>query len=206
LARIYRHDIPWILRRSWLPIAVVVVTQLVALGIGWHFSVRYPLPSGMIDLQVPEDAFQDIPDVGFLPSFDPWSIMSHNLRVLVLEAVLGFFSFGTIAMVLLMLPMAIIGFFAGQMPAMGASPWLFLATFVLPHGFVELPAAIIATGMALRLGAAVISRPANMSLTQGVLLALADFLKVFLFLVLPLLVVAACLEVWLTPWIVTRVW
>ena len=89
---------------------------------------------------------------------------------------------------------------------MGASPWLFLGTFILPHGIVELPAAFIATGLALRLGASVISRPAGMTLTQGVLLALADFLKVFVCLVTPLLALAAMLEVWLTPWIVTRVW
>ena len=88
----------------------------------------------------------------------------------------------------------------------GASPLLFLATFILPHGIAELPAVILATGMALRLGAAVISPPSGLSLRQGLLLALADWIKVFVFLVLPLLGVAAVLEVWLTPWIVTRVW
>jgi len=105
-----------------------------------------------------------------------------------------------------MIPMAIIGFFTGEIPLMGANPWLFLTTFILPHGIVELPAAIIATGMALRLGAVVISPPSGMTVTQGVLSALADFLKVFVFLVLPMLVVAAMLEVWLTPWIVVQVW
>ena len=125
---------------------------------------------------------------------------------LLLAALLGLFSFGTIAIVLLMIPLAIIGFFAGEMPMMGASPWLFLATFILPHGIVELPAAIIATAMALRLGAVVISPPKGMTVTEGVLMALADFLKVFLFLVLPMLVVAAALEVWVTPWIVIQVW
>jgi uncharacterized membrane protein SpoIIM required for sporulation len=45
-----------------------------------------------------------------------------------------------------------------------------------------------------------------LSLTEGVLLALADLVKVLVFLVLPLLGVAAMLEVWLTPWIVTQVW
>jgi len=92
------------------------------------------------------------------------------------------------------------------MPQIDASPWLFLLTFVLPHGIVELPAATIATGLALRLGATVISPPSGLTLAEGVLRALADLVKVFLFLVLPLLGIAAMLEVWLTPWIVTRVW
>jgi uncharacterized membrane protein SpoIIM required for sporulation len=132
--------------------------------------------------------------------------MLHDPRVLLLGAVTGLFSFGTVSLVLLMVPQAIIGFVAGQVAVMGANPILFVATFILPHGIVEMPAAIIATGMALRLGAAVVSRPSGLSLTEGVLLALADLVKVLVFLVLPLLGVAAMLEVWLTPWIVTQVW
>jgi ABC-type transport system involved in multi-copper enzyme maturation permease subunit len=204
--RVYRRDLPAILKKSALPIGVVLVTQLAAFAVGWQYSHRYTLPVGAIDLHVPENAFQDIPEVGFLPSFDVSSILFHNLRVLLLGAVTGLFSFGTVSLVLLMVPQAIIGFVAGQVAVMGANPILFVATFILPHGIVEMPAAIIATGMALRLGAAVASRPSGLSLTEGVLLALADLVKVLVFLVLPLLGVAAMLEVWLTPWIVTQVW
>ncbi len=204
--RVYRRDLPAILKKSALPIGVVLVTQLAAFAVGWQYSHRYTLPVGAIDLHVPENAFQDIPEVGFLPSFDVSSILFHNLRVLLLGAVTGLLSFGTVSLVLLMVPQAIIGFVAGQVAVMGANPILFVATFILPHGIVELPAAIIATGMALRLGAAVVSRPSGLSLTEGVLLALADLVKVLVFLVLPLLGVAAMLEVWLTPWIVTQVW
>jgi uncharacterized membrane protein SpoIIM required for sporulation len=206
LWRVYRRDIPILLRHNLMPMAIVVVAQVVAFVIGWSYAGAYPLPSGVVDLQVPDEAFESLPNVGFLPGFTVTGIMFHNLRALVLEAVAGFFSFGTIAIVLLMMPLMIIGFFTGQVPAMGAAPGLFLATFILPHGIVELPAAIVATTMALRLGVVVISPPAGKTVTEGVLGALADFLKVFLFLVIPLLVVAAMLEVWLTPWIVTRVW
>jgi uncharacterized membrane protein SpoIIM required for sporulation len=89
---------------------------------------------------------------------------------------------------------------------MGASPWLLLGTFILPHGIVEMPTAIIATAMALRLGAVVISPPKGMTVSQGVLQALADLVKVLALLVVPLLLVAAMLEVWLTPWIIVQVW
>lgn len=206
LARVYKHDIPVILKRNLAPIGLVLLMQGLALGVGWGFALKHPIPAGLLDLQVPENAFKDIPDVGFLPSFNPWAIMFHNLRVLVLEALLGFFSFGTLAIALLMIPIGIIGAFAGEMPLMGASPLLFLATFILPHGIVEMPAAIMATALAVRLGASVISPPPGMTVSQGVLLALADFVKVMAFLILPMLIVAAMLEVWLTPWIVVQVW
>jgi len=205
LASIY-GDIRDILRQSWQPICLVALTQVVALAAGWAYADEYPLPSGAFVLEVPEDAFENIPDVGFLPELSIDAILFHNLRVLVLGGLLGLFSFGTMPIVLLMVPMAIIGFFAGQAPAMGASPWLLLGTFVLPHGIIELPAAIIATGLALRLGAVVVSPPTGMTVSQGVLSALADLSKAMVFLIVPLLAVAALLEVWLTPWIIVQVW
>lgn len=206
LGRVYRRDIPAILKDNALPICVVLIAQVVAFVLGWAYAYHYPLPPGTLNLDVPEGAFQNAPQVGFLPSFDIRSVLLHNLRVLVLAAVLGLFSFGTMAVVLLMAPMGIIGFFAAQIALLGANPWLFILTFVLPHGIVELPAAIVATALSLRLGAVVVSPPSGMSLSKGVLLALADLLKVFLFLVVPLLGVAAVLEVQLTPLVVTWVW
>jgi uncharacterized membrane protein SpoIIM required for sporulation len=206
IARVYRYDLPHILRTSWMPIAIASLTLVASLGLGWAYATSYPLPRGIIQLDIPDNAFQDLPDLGVLPSLNVHAILIHNLRVLVAEALLGVFSFGALSLVLLMVPLAIVGFFCGQIPLMGASPLLFLATFVLPHGVAELPAAILATGMALRMGATVVSPPSGLSLRQGLLLALADYCKVFLFLVIPLLGLAAILEVWLTPWIVTRVW
>jgi uncharacterized membrane protein SpoIIM required for sporulation len=206
LLRVYRHDLPRILWDSRYALGAVVLTVIAASAVGWFYATAYRLPEGAIDLSIPDNAFQNVPDIGFLPSFDVEGILFHNARVLLLEAVLAVFSFGAMAVVLLMVPTAIIGFFAGQAPALGASPWLLVGTFILPHGIVEMPAAIIATAMALRLGATVVSPPSGMTLSQGVLLAVADLVKVFLFLVLPLLVIAAAVEVWVTPWIITQVW
>jgi uncharacterized membrane protein SpoIIM required for sporulation/ABC-type transport system involved in multi-copper enzyme maturation permease subunit len=206
VARVYRYDLPEILKTGWMPLVVASLAMVAAFAIGWSYAAVYPLPEGLIRLDIPESAFREIPDLGVLPDFSVGAILVHNLRVLAAEALLGLFSFGALSLALLMVPLAIIGFFCGQMAPMGASPLLFLATFVLPHGIAELPAIIAATGLALRLGAAVVSPPSGLSLRQGLLLALADFCKVFAFLVIPLLVIAAMLEVWLTPWIVTRVW
>jgi uncharacterized membrane protein SpoIIM required for sporulation/ABC-type transport system involved in multi-copper enzyme maturation permease subunit len=206
LRRVYLHDIPTILVQNRLPILLVALALLAALTVGWAYSRSFALPQGLIQLNVPDNAFQRLPDVAFLPDLDVGSIWWHNVRSLLLGAALGLISLGTLPMVFLLVPLAIIGFFCGQMPQMDASPWLFLLTFVLPHGIVELPAAIISAGLAVRLGATVVSPPSGLTLSEGVLRALADLLKVFVFLVVPLLGIASALEVWLTPWIVTLVW
>ncbi len=206
IGRVYRRDIPAILRDNALPICIVVIAQVAAFALGWGYAHRYPLPEGALNFDMPADAFREAPQVGFLPSFDVRSVLLHNLRVLSLAALLSLFSFGTMAVVLLMAPLAIIGFFAAQIALVGYNPWLFIVAFVLPHGIVELPTATIAIALALRLGAVVVSPPTGMSLSRGVLLALADLSKVFLFLVIPLLSVAAVLEVQLTPLVVVSLW
>jgi uncharacterized membrane protein SpoIIM required for sporulation len=116
--------------------------------------------------------------------------------------VLAVFSFGVLALVMLMVPLALVGFFAGEVAIVGYSPLAFVGAFILPHGVVELPAAVIATAFALRIGAALVSPPAGLDVGQGFLLVLADFLKIFLFLVVPLLLIAAALEVHVTPQVV----
>jgi uncharacterized membrane protein SpoIIM required for sporulation len=203
---VYSRDLPYILKHNRVPILLVTFALAVALGVGWAYSRTFALPQGFIQLDVSADAFKNLPDVGFLPKLAVGGIWWHNVRSLLLGAALGIVTLGTLPLIFLLVPLAIIGFFCGQMPQMGASPWLFLLTFVLPHGIVELPAAIIATGLAIRLGATVVSPPSGVTVSEGVLRALADLVKVFVFLVTPLLGIASMLEVWLTPWIVTRVW
>jgi uncharacterized membrane protein SpoIIM required for sporulation len=105
-------------------------------------------------------------------------------------------------LILLMIPLALVGFFAVEVSLLGYSPWLFMAAFILPHGIIELPAAVIGTAFALRIGAALVSPPTGLDVGQGFLLVLADFCKVFFFLVVPLLFIAAFVEANLTPQIV----
>jgi stage II sporulation protein M len=96
----------------------------------------------------------------------------------------------------------VVSFFAGQMAWLGYSPLVFVATFVLPHGLFEIPAAVIATAFALRLGASVTVSREGLTVGEGLVAATADFVKAFLFLVVPLLLAAAFVEAHLTPQLV----
>jgi uncharacterized membrane protein SpoIIM required for sporulation len=61
---------------------------------------------------------------------------------------------------------------------------------------------VIATAFALRVGASITAPREGLTVGEGLIAAMADFSKVFLFLVLPLLLVAAFIEANLTPQIV----
>jgi uncharacterized membrane protein SpoIIM required for sporulation len=203
LGGLYRNDIPAILRRSRLAIAMVVVGLLIACGIGYNYAARYQLPPDVLQLDdISADTFAEVPSIDWLPAFTVRGVFENNVRALLLATLLAVFSFGTLAEALLMAPLAIVFFFVGQAARMGYNPALFFAAFVLPHGLFELPAAIIATAMAVRLGATFMSPPRGMTISEGWLQALADAIKVFVALVVPLLVVAAAVEVYVTPAIV----
>ena len=186
------------MRLATLAVALALVAALVG---GWLYATSYALPPGFWSPQLlTRETLNNAPAVGFLPAFTVEAVLSNNIRSLLLGGLLAVFSFGALAVALLMAPMGIIGFFMFQVAHWGMNPWLFFATFVMPHGLFELPAAVLATAAALRLGAAVLARGTSPRLTvgEGWLAALADFIKVFVFATLPLLLIAALVEVNLT--------
>ena len=200
---LYGRDVPAILHRSWLAIVTVVVGLLFSVYIGYAFAARYQLPPEVLQLEgLSSETFAELPAVDWLPDFTVWGVLSNNVRSLLLATLLATFSFGTLAVALLMAPLAIVFFFVAQAARLGYNPALFFATFVLPHGILELPAAIIATALAVRLGAAFTAPPRGMTVSEAWLRALADLVKVFIALVLPLLALAAAIEVYVTPAIV----
>lgn len=203
LGGLYVRDIPAILRRSRLALAVVVVGLLASVYVGYAFAARYQLPPEMMGLElISSETFSELPAVDWLPAFTTWGVLSNNVRALLLAALLATFSFGTLAVALLMAPLAIVFFFVAQAARLGYSPLLFFVAFVLPHGVLELPAASIATALAVRLGATFVSPRQEVAVGEGWLWALADLIKVFVALVLPLLALAAAIEVHVTPSIV----
>jgi uncharacterized membrane protein SpoIIM required for sporulation/ABC-type transport system involved in multi-copper enzyme maturation permease subunit len=206
LGGLYVRDVPAILRRSWMAHVLVLVGLLSSVYVGYAFAVRYQLPPGVLQLeQISAETFAELPTMDWLPTFTIWGVLSNNVRALLLAGLLAVFSFGTLAVALLMAPLTIVFFFVAQVACMGYSPVLFFAAFVLPHGLLELPAATIATALAVRLGATFMSPSRGMTVGEGWLWALADFIKVFVALVLPLLALAAAVEVYVTPAIVVRV-
>jgi uncharacterized membrane protein SpoIIM required for sporulation/ABC-type transport system involved in multi-copper enzyme maturation permease subunit len=203
LLRIYAHDIPTLIKAAWLPLVLVLIALTGGGILGGYYATRYPFPGGILQLDaLPTNAFESLPSVDFLPHFSTAGIFFNNVRAITLAAVLGIFSFGALALILLMIPLALVGFFAVEVSLLGYNPWIFVAAFLLPHGIIELPAAIIGTAFALRIGAALVSPPAGLDVGQGFLLVLANFLKVFLFLVVPMLLIAAFIEANITPQIV----
>jgi uncharacterized membrane protein SpoIIM required for sporulation/ABC-type transport system involved in multi-copper enzyme maturation permease subunit len=202
LGGLYGREIPAVLRRSRLALVAVVIGLVFSACIGYTFAARYPFPPEVLRQEgISAESFAQSQNLGMF-SLTTWGILVHNVRVLTAAALLAIFSFGTLAIALLMAPLAIVFFLVVQAGRLGYDPVLFFTAAVLPHGILELPAAVIATALAVRMGAVFMSPPRGMTVGEGWLWALADFVKVFLALVLPLLTLAAALEAHVTPQVV----
>ena len=202
-ARIYRDDVPRLLRENHLPIVATIACCLIALVGGWVFALWYPLPANLISsIEIdPEMIRQQTAFQGnaLLPRLDAGAIFFYNLRSLLGFAILGLFSFGSLACLPVVATMGLVGFIIGEMRLLGADGSVFLTVALLPHGIIELPAAILATAFGLRAGASIIAPPPGVTAGENLMRALADLTQIVLFVVLPLLVLAALIEVNVTP-------
>lgn len=203
LVRIYRIDVPLLLRENWLPIGVTVLVIAGGVFFGWLLAAAHPLPAGLVGpLRFTPQDFQQQVGMQLLPPIDTFAIFWNNVRSLALAALLGLFSFGSLALILLLTPMGIAGFLAGEVASLGYDPITFLIAFIVPHGLFEVPAAVLGTAFALRLGASIMSPPFGVTAGENLLRALADLVKIFVFVVVPMLLVAAAIEAHITPQIV----
>jgi uncharacterized membrane protein SpoIIM required for sporulation len=206
LARWYRVEIVAALRRIALPCLAIAIALAAAILLGASQASRFPLPRNAIPLDKIDSGF--VERMSYLGLFSPRAVglvLLVNMRALMLATLLGVVSFGAMAVVLLMVPLGLVGYFAASAAAVGFSPWLFLAAFILPHGILEIPAAVLMGGAILRLGATVIAPPPDRSLSEAWLAALADWLKLGIGVAVPLLLGAAVLEAFVTPRVVASV-
>jgi stage II sporulation protein M len=128
-------------------------------------------------------------------------IVGQNVRVLAVASILGVFSFGVLTVMILMIPLGLVGFLSAHIAMAGLDPALAWAA-LLPHSVVEIPAALLAGAAALRLGATVIAPPPGKTVGEAWMEALADATRLWFTLILPLLLLAAVVEVFVTPIVV----
>jgi len=136
----------------------------------------------------------------------PLLIFFQNMRVLLLQALLGVFTFGVLGILVFMLPWGLISFVATQFYLAGQNPFLFLLATVAPHAVIELPALLLASAAGLRWNAVVIAPPPRQTLGEAFLQAAAEFARIFLGIVIPLLLVAAFIEGYVTPRVLVAVY
>ncbi len=183
--------------------------MIVALAGGYWIGVRmagrYRIPPDLLQVDaIKADLLNQMRSFGLLSGRGWWLILINNLRAIGVASLVGVFTFGILGVILLMVPVGLIGFFAGNLSLAGFDAGRYLIALVVPHGVLEIPAAILAGAAILHLGMSLVSPPSGESLGESWLSALAEWCRVSLGVVVPLLAIAAAIEVFVTPLVAAR--
>ncbi len=196
----YRLEIAGTVRAMTVPIGIMSLALIAAIMIGVEQARVFVIPRELLNFPDIEQGF--ISGLEYIRLFSVSGIGTvwfHNLRAIVIATTMGIFSFGILAVVILMLPLMLVGYFMANLAQTGISPFLLFSTLVLPHGILEIPAIILAGASILRLGATLAAPSQGETIGEAWLRSLADWAKIMLGLVIPLLLGAAILEVLVTP-------
>jgi uncharacterized membrane protein SpoIIM required for sporulation len=185
------QEIPQTLRRMVLP-AVVVTALLIGAGVvGSIFAGIFPVGQALTRESIIQSIEHSAENMPLLSDTQVHVLWYHNVRVVALATLGGLISFGILGLIIIMLPMFLIGFFWNMAAQSGLAPWLATFALVGPHGLLEIPALILAGAAILRLGAVMVG--------EAWLSALADWARIVLVFVIPLLLGAALIEIFITP-------
>ena len=174
--------------RRRVPIAIAAFGFLAGCGVGFLAGATGALPGVLVRPALAQLlSASSNPD----PAANAAGLFTHNLAAFLLAAMLAPATIGLTGFALTFLP----GFLLGYAAAL--SSWDLALRGILPHGLLELPAAVIAGGLMVQMGAAAIHMEPRGGWTERLLQAVADYVRALRWLV-PALAVAAVLESYVT--------
>lgn len=148
----------------------------------------------------------ELPDLESLSGkLNAGSLFLNNTRVMALIFLAGMVSFSVLGVLFYMINVSLIGGVYAFLELIGISPVPIFAAGVLPHGIFELPALLVGSAVVLYIGAALVTPQNGKSMGEVIIELMADWAKIFVGLVVPLLAIAALVESYITPSILLRV-
>ena len=192
------------LRRITPALLAVALIAGVSLWMGYDWiMVNVPVALSKAspeNLQKLSDRVREMPDISNLQeSINAPFLFLNNTRAVTLIFFAGLFSFSVLGVLLYMVNIGIIGGLFGLFQLLGIQPWPIFLAGVVPHGVFEIPALMIGSAVVLYMGVAIVTPQTGKSMGEVILELFADWAKIFIGLVVPLLAVAAMIEAYLTP-------
>ena len=204
----YPNPIEWY-RQNWQIIKglkTAVFAQFIALLgaiiLGIVLANTYAFPDALRAEITGENIADNLEALEMFLAALPMLIFFQNIRALLLQSLLGVFTFGVLGILVFMMPWGVISFVATQFYLAGQDPFTFVLATVVPHAIFELPALLIAAAAGLRWHAVVIAPPPRQTLGEAFLQAAAEFARLFVGVVIPLLLIASLVEGFITPRVV----
>jgi hypothetical protein len=138
LLGLYRYHVPAALRRTRNASLAVLLALGTALVVAWIWGSQFSLPPGTLDFShLSAESFNNAAADFLLPSFTWPAVWWNNTRAVLVYFVTSLFSFGSLAIALIVLPVAPIAFFGALVSNSGFNPLVFIAAFILSHGIFD---------------------------------------------------------------------
>jgi stage II sporulation protein M len=149
---------------------------------------------------------QDFPDMRtFRESISAPFLFLNNTRAVFVIFLAGLVSFSVLGVLLYMINISLIGGLYGLLELLGIEALPLFLAGVLPHGILEIPALMIGSASMLYFGVSIVTPQIGRSMGEVIIELFADWMKIFIGIVVPLLAVAAVIETYLTPAILHNV-
>ncbi len=184
-----RPSFPSLIWRRRTPLLIAVAGWPLGTGTGWLAGSASIIPRSIAK-----------PVLGALmsaaqapsPALAALNFFAHNLTAILLAGLLAGVTVGLSGFLLNFLPAFLVGY------AAGLSSWAIALHGIFPNGVFEIPAAVVAGGLAVQIGAAVIHMEREASWWARLAAAYAEFALSLRWLV-PALALAAVLEAYQWP-------
>lgn len=205
----YLQTVPAVFKRIAPAVALLLATAIISLWMSYDFAMnnlsRVFAAASPDDLSRLAERIRRMPDMRmFRENFTTSFLFFNNTRAMIVISLLGSVSFGVLGVILYMANVGLIGGLFGVFQLLGMEAAGLFAYGVLPHGIFELPALIIGSAAVLYVGANIVTPQVGRSMGEVLISLLADWAKVFLGLVIPLLGIAALIEANITPLLLER--
>lgn len=206
----YRLGIQKAMRQLRVPFVILVIVAVITLWAGFRWTVTY-IPE-VVNIAAP-DAMQELSErfensttlIGVGQNFSAPFIFGHNVRAVGIILLAGLVSFSVLGMLVYLFNLGSVGAILGVFQLLGFSPLTLTVYGLLPHGIFEVPALILASAATLRIGLVLVTPQTGRSFGEVVLELIADWAKVTLGLVIPLLLIASLVETYITPLLLASV-
>jgi len=206
----YRKSVGNAFRRIQPALICLLVVAVISVWMGHNWVIKNV--SDTIALASPEDRakveeqIRAIPNLANLREHLSASFLFfNNARAVVVIFFSGLFSFSVLGVIVYMINIGLLGGVFAVFELLGVSPWPLYLGGVLPHGIFEIPALMIGSAAVLYFGVSLVTPQEGRSLGEVVIELLADWTKIFLGLVVPMLALAAVIEAYITPGILLKV-
>ncbi len=196
----YRVSVGDTLKNLRRPFLMMTVLAVGGIFVGLYLTKIFPIPLQSVtqgDWKAQVQSSLDLWPLFARQNF--LAFLSNNVRFMLLSVILGMLSLGIFGVLPTIATVAVTSYLVGTLAASGLPGLPILVGFILPHGWLEVGAGILASSVILYGGARLASAGEKKTIGEISIISLAEWVKIFVGVVIPMLLLAAAIEVWVTP-------